>query len=90
MCVCVRAWVRACVCVCECACVRACLCVCVCVCVRARVRVYVFVCVRVCVCAGSLSDSHEIPRASIMTTDMFITQPASVLSCAATELLDGV
>ena len=72
--------VRACVCACVRACVRACVCVCVCVCV--------FVCVCVCVCAGSLSDSHEIPRASIMTTDMFITQPVSVLSCAATQSLD--
>ena len=57
------------------------------------IYIYIYiccVCVCVCVCAGSLSNSHEMPRASIMTTDMFITQPASVLSCAATELLDGV
>ena len=53
MCVCVRAYVSACVCVCMRACVRACVrtCVrvCVCVCVRARARVccvlFVFACV---------------------------------------------
>ena len=41
-----------------------CLCVYVCACVRVRACVRVHACVRACVCAGSLPDSHEIPRAS--------------------------
>ena len=61
MCVCVHAYVRACVCcvyvcvrayMCVCACVRACVRACMCMfCVCVRACMHVSVCVRACVCA---------------------------------------
>jgi len=49
-CVCVRAWVRACVCVCVCVCMCLCVFVCVCISVCVCVCVSVSACLCVCVC----------------------------------------
>ena len=60
VCACVHVCVSACMCVCVCVCVRACVCVCVggcvsvCVCERERERVSVCACVRACMCGGTL------------------------------------
>ena len=40
----------------------------------------------VCQCAGSLPDSHEICLVQVINADMFITFPASVLSCGGQRI----
>ena len=49
-------------------------------------RTIMWMCVCVCVCAGSVMGC----QVQVITADMFITEPASILSCVATESLDDI
>ena len=53
--------------------------------------VCVYVCVCVCVCVCVLDHLTTVMRCHVqmIIADMFITKPATVLSCAATESLDN-
>ena len=55
------------------------MCVCVCVCVCARVM---------CICVLDHLTTVMRCHVQMITADVFITQPTTVLSCAATESLN--